>query len=280
MWKQKLCLGINEQFGLSGAEQIKLFQKVGYEAFFVDWSQDAPLKEWAALGKELDLTFQSIHAPFGQISRLWEKDEALASAALDELLACLADCERLEVPIMISHAFIGFEDHTPTEIGLERFYRLIRAAEGSGVRIAFENTEGEEYLEAVMKAFGSHPNVGFCWDSGHEMCYNHSQDMLAKYGQGGNLIATHINDNLGIRAFSGRITWRDDLHLLPFDGIADWDHIAQRLKVCGVPEFLTFELNRESKPGRYDNDLYARMSPELYIAESYKRACRVAAKLL
>ena len=109
------------------------------------------------------------------------------------------------------------------------------------------------------------------------MCYNHSKDMLALYGD--RLIATHLNDNLGVRDFGGKITYIDDLHLLPFDGIADWDNNAARLDRCGFAGPLTFELSTVSKPGRRENDLYRKLSPEEYIAECYKRACRVAAKM-
>ena len=92
------------------------------------------------------------------------------------------------------------------------------------------------------------------------------------------LIATHINDNLGILDFSGSITWHDDLHLLPFDGIGDWADIVRRLRGFDGP--LTFELSTISKPDRHENDKYARLSPEEYIAEAYSRACRVAALVM
>lgn len=57
------------------------------------------------------------------------------------------------------------------------------------------------------KALADLDNVGFCLDAGHEMCYNHSADMLSLYGD--RLIATHINDNLGIRDYGGKTTWID-----------------------------------------------------------------------
>ena len=177
---------------------------------------------------------------------------------------------------MVAHAFIGFTEHTPTDIGIDRFGRLVRRAEELGVTVAFENTEGEEYLEALMKAFRHSPAVGFCWDTGHEMCYNRSRDMLALYGD--RLICTHINDNLGIKDYDGEITYLDDLHLLPFDGIADWDDIAARLDGCNFKGIMTFELLRASKRDRHDNDVYAAMTPTDYVAECFKRACRVAAK--
>lgn len=278
MWQRKLCLGTSDTFSLSVPEQIKLFRQVGFEGFFTPWKHGARVDEWAKCAKENEMIYQSIHAPFGGSADMWGDDEEEGKKALDELLQCLQECEKYEVPIMIAHTFIGFEDHTPTPAGLERYGKLVQAAEKTGVKIAFENTEGEEYLEALMKEFSSSKAVGFCWDSGHEMCYNHSKDMLALYGD--KLIATHLNDNLGIKDYNGKITYIDDLHLLPFDGIADWDDIARRLNKCNFHGMLTFELNNVSKPGRYENDIYAKTDIKDYISEAYKRACRVAVKTL
>ena len=275
MWKKKLCLALNSQFGIPAEEQMRLIKQAGFDGFFMCWGEDGQVDSCAALAKELGLIFQSIHAPFTKAADMWGDDEEKGEIALNELLACLADCVKYEVPIMVVHAFIGFEDHTPTQIGLERFGKLVKAAEQTNVKLAFENTEGEEYLAALMNHFDS-PAVGFCWDTGHEMCYNWSKDMLALYGD--RLIATHINDNLGIRDYNGKIFWHDDLHLLPFDGIADWDDICARLDRCNYTDILTFELNTLSKPNRHENDKYTQMPIEQYIAECFNRACRVAAK--
>jgi len=276
MWKKKLCLALNSQFGIPAEEQMRLIKQAGFDGFFMCWGEDGQVDSCAALAKELGLIFQSIHAPFTKAADMWGDDEEKGEIALNELLACLADCVKYEVPIMVVHAFIGFEDHTPTQIGLERFGKLVKAAEQTNVKLAFENTEGEEYLAALMNEFKDSASVGFCWDTGHEMCYNWSKDMLALYGD--RLIATHINDNLGIRDYNGKIFWHDDLHLLPFDGIADWDDICARLDRCNYTDILTFELNTLSKPNRHENDKYTQMPIEQYIAECFNRACRVAAK--
>ena len=89
---------------------------------------------------------------------------------------------------------------------------------------------------------------------------------------------THLNDNLGISRFDGVTYWTDDLHLLPFDGIADWDYNISRMKKSKRQEILNFELNIVSKPNRYENDVYGKMTYEEYFAECYKRACRIAYK--
>jgi sugar phosphate isomerase/epimerase len=99
--------------------------------------------------------------------------------------------------------------------------------------------------------------------------------MLALYGD--RLLCTHLNDNLGIKDYTGRITWLDDLHLLPFDGVGDWLGIARRLNRHQFDGPLTFELTTISKPDRHDNDLYASMDFRVYLAMAYQRACRVAA---
>lgn len=274
MWNQKLGLGTFSEFGADNNEQIKLFKRAGFDAFFTEWYYDAPVTEWANTAKNEGMIYQSIHAPFGKSDDMWCDDKELAEIAEKELLACLADCEKHEVPIMVMHAIIGMDNHNPTEIGVERYGKIVDAAEKAGIKIAFENTEGEEYLFTLFDAFKDRKNVGFCWDTGHEMCYNHSQNLLEKLGD--KLIATHLNDNLGIKDFGGEITWLDDLHLLPFDGIANWQVIADRLDKCNYNDILTFELITKSKPDRHENDIYKKMSTEEYLAEAFKRACRVA----
>lgn len=272
MWRTKLCLGL---MGLAPTpeEEIKLLRQTGFEGFFTGWGPNSPIKTWKALADDLGMLYQSIHAPFGKAADMWKERET-AQSAIDELMACLHACADNEVPIMVAHAFIGFKDHSPTEIGIANFEIIVKEAERLGVKVAFENTEGEEYLAALMELANTYHSVGFCWDTGHEMCYNYSKDMPGLYKD--LLVCTHLNDNLGIKDFSGEITWHDDLHLLPFDGIADWDDIAARLVRSSFTAPLTFELGRGSKPNRHENDLYGKMTSEEYAAEVYKRACKIA----
>ncbi len=271
MYKTKLCLGIGN-FGISATEQIKLFKKAGFEGFFSDCDEN--ITEYRSIADELGMTYQSIHAPFDKAATLWTNSEE-ADNAVKELIKCVDDCASVNVPILVMHTYIGFEpSEGPTEAGLINYGKIVSHAAEKGIKIAFENTEGEEYLDALMQHFKDCDNVGFCWDSGHEQCYNHGKDLLNLYGN--KLIATHLNDNLGISRFDGQTYWTDDLHLLPFDGIIDWEDAAKRLNRCGYDGILTFELNTKSKPNRHDNDKYGKMDINDYIAEAYSRACRVA----
>jgi sugar phosphate isomerase/epimerase len=273
MWQRKLCLGV---FGglLPIKEQIQLFKKTGFEGFFVGYQKGCDLKEIRDYADEIGMYFQSVHAPSGGAADMWRGGEK-AENALSELLECLQETARAGVEILVCHAWIGFyTGETPNEIGVENYRKLVERAATLGVKIAFENTEGEEFLSALFKAFVGYENVGFCLDTGHETCYSQNKDLLALYGD--RLIATHINDNLGVKDYNGVITWKDDLHLLPFDGVKDWEDFARRMQKCGYQKELTFELKLASKPDRHENDIYSEMPFERYLAEAYKRACRVA----
>lgn len=276
MWKRKLCLAAH--YGcLDVCKQIEIFKTVGFDGFFTGY--DERLGEFRETADRCGMYYQSVHAPFDKMNVIWrEGDEGIA--ARDELIRCVDDSANVGVPIVVVHTYIGMgarKIDLPNEIGLSNFSHVVERAVKRNVKIAFENTEGEEFLEALMKHFENVSNVGFCWDTGHEMCYNFSNDMMALYGE--RLIATHLNDNLGIRDFDGNITFHDDLHLLPFDGIADWQSVAHRMNKYGYDGELTFELNLNSKPNRLDNEKYKKMPFEEYVTEAYARACRVCAMI-
>ena len=269
----KLCLAISKHWQAT-EDSLSLLADVGWEGFFTVWAPDDNLRHLSRLASETGMLFQSVHAPWDKIPWLWGEDAAAGDAAAAELVACVRDAADAGVSLVVAHAWKGFVPVEPTPRGIERFGGVLAAARAAGVRFALENTEGENHLDALMTAYRDHPELGFCWDTGHELCYNRSRDMLHSYGD--RLFGTHLNDNLGITDESGPTTWLDDLHLLPFDGKADWPGIAARLRACGFKGPLTFELNRTSKPGRHENDAYAAMPLRDYVAEALARARRFA----
>ena len=267
-----LGLELNEQFRIPLTEQIRVFREVGFGAFFTYWKPGMDVGELRRTADEAGMVFQSIHAPQFRVAKLWYPDGE-TQELLDELLVCLQECAKYGVPIMVVHAFCGFGMHTPTKEGLKNYSIIADEAARLGVKIAIENAEGDEYLDALMEHFKNNPWVGFCWDSGHELCYNRA-DLLGRHGS--QLIATHLNDNMGPTPEDGSITWKDDLHLLPFDGVGDWTDIAARLNRCGFDDILMFELKIVSLPDRTENDKYAAMPLREYLEEAYRRAKRVA----
>ena len=105
------------------------------------------------------------------------------------------------------------------------------------------------------------------------MCYNGAMDVPALFGD--KLICTHLNDNLG-QTDPNEITWLDDAHLLPFDGIADWQGITDRLARINYAGELTFELTLASKPGRNTHDRYKDLTLDTYFELVYAKAMQFA----
>ena len=270
-------LGINaEAYSKATIEEnIPAIANAGFDAFFTEWTLDAPIKEWAKIGEKNGLIYQSIHAPFKYVNQIWYGSDA-GKEYVELLKKCVDDCVSVNVPLMIIHPFIGFKEHEPTEIGLEFYGKIIDHAEKKGILLGFENVEGEEYLAAIMERYRDNSTVRFCWDTGHEQCYNLGKDMMALYGD--RLAGTHFNDNKGC-IDKNDITWKDDLHLFPFDGIVDWQGVMDRIHRNGYEGILTFELTLRAKPDRDTSlhDFYATMSNKEFYREVYNRAKRIAA---
>ena len=275
MWKQKIGMSVGNAYSVPTADVVRMLAQIGFDAVSPVWDAKVDLADVVSAAKESGLEVQSLHAPYHRANKMWNTDEAVSAPAKEELLRALDDCRRWEIPVMVVHAWIGFGDEVgDISTGLNNYGEVVERAAQYGIRLAFENTEGLQYLEALLEHFKDNETVGFCWDSGHEMCYNYSEDLLAKFGD--RLYMTHLNDNLGTSRFDGKIFWTDDLHLLPYDGIADWDEIVSRLKASRKMEILNFELKIASVPNRHENDIYGQMGLKSYFTEAYKRACRVA----
>lgn len=274
MWKAELCIGLLGRTGIPDTEQLDLIKKVGFDGYFPGWSEQTDLKAICSYGDRIGLKLQSVHAPFGKVDSLWYANEH-TETVMQRLLACFRASAEVHAPIVVIHPFITFTRNEATVEGIANFRILVEEARELGLKLAIENVEGEAYLDALMDAFKDESHVGFCWDTGHEMCYNHHRDLLADYGD--RLLCTHLNDNLGIKDRDGSITFHDDLHLLPFDGIADWQGIADRLVKWGFEGPLTFELKRDTALNGCDRCIYDQSDLEAYLIQAYIRACRLAA---
>ena len=274
--KPLLCLGTGLDFDeIPAVEQIQIMKSVGFDQFFFnDDKNQNPAEDEAVAEKaaKIGIGFHSIHAPFYGMDDLWhDEDGELAKVMERELKNSIDNCHNFDVPIVVMHAIIGMDNHTPTELGLERIGKIIDYAIKRGVTIGFENTEGECYLKALLDKFGELENVGFTFDSGHELCYNGGTDMLGKYGK--YLISTHLDDNHGMTD-PAHPNFLDDYHLLPFDGYADWNGVAKRLKKCGFSGSLTFEVDSKGRCGSHSNDMYLGLDIEGFVQKAYEHALR------
>ncbi len=278
MWKQKVGTSVGNMYPIPTPKVVKICATIGFEAVSPEWKTDIDFNAIAMAAKEIGITLQAVHAPYSKPADIWNEDDEKSAAVVNEYIACFEDCNKYEIPVAVIHPWAGLEpEPMPTDKGFENFDKVVEVASKYGVQVAFENTERQEvFLSALMERYKNNNTVGFCWDRGHELCYNKDADVLGTYGN--RLIMTHINDNLGISDFDGTVSSKNDLHLLPFDGISDWDEQIKRLKNARPQEILNLEISRRSKPNRHENDAYTPLTMEQYFTECYKRACRLAAK--
>ena len=230
----KLGFSLEMEYGCPIEQVISLLRDAGFSALSPLYGQD--ISAIAEYARACNMALQSLHAPPKGMARLWQAEDGQLHK---DMLDSLDICARFEIPILVVHGWQGMPYTFPdTPLDFTFWDIFVCHAEELGVAVAFENLEGEEYLAALMERYRSQPHVGFCWDSGHDRCYPHETDFLAAYGN--RLMMTHLNDNLGITGST--CTSKDDLHLLPFDGNADWDAQLGRLKAARAQDTLNFEL--------------------------------------
>ena len=88
MYKQKLCLAIGTSKTLGEEEQMLLYKKVGFDGFFTGYGNDEQIVNIAAAAKREGMIFQSIHAPFHHVDKLWLEGEE-GDSALKEIADCI-----------------------------------------------------------------------------------------------------------------------------------------------------------------------------------------------
>jgi sugar phosphate isomerase/epimerase len=147
------------------------------------------------------------------------------------------------------HLSSGMKPPSLTDIGRGRFIALVEHAAAKGVQIAFENQRKLANIAWTFEEFEDAPNVGFCWDTGHEACFSPGRQYMPLFGQ--RLICTHIHDNSG--------EFNRDEHLLPFDGKLDFERIARQIRESGFTGSLMLEAIAAN------SHLYDDMTCEAYL---------------
>lgn len=250
-------------------EQFKLIKEAGFDGVFVLYSGIEPIDEWAEELDKYQLQFENIHGPFVNANLLWQADDA-GREYLKFLKETIIDaCHRVNVDKCVMHVTVGNQAPEITKEGLALFGDMCDYAKAKNVQICFENLEPLPHIDAVME-YISDPFHGFCWDCGHNACYTPHIDMMKKFGS--RLKCIHLHDNLGVTQ-PGNIDYRDDRHFLPFDGILDWDWVAEKLNSINYNGPVTLEVSERGKPE------YREWSLKKYLEEAYKRGCEIRAKL-
>lgn len=273
---EKLGFSLQSKYASPVPEVLKLLQAAGFAAVSPGWERGADLTATVSAAERCGLILQSLHGPVRGLAAMWSREEACFGPILQDLLRATDECAKYGIPILVVHSWNGKEyTFREEDLYFDNFDVLLERAAHKGVRVAFENLEGPEYLAALMTHYADSETVGLCWDSGHELCYNPGWDFLRDYGD--RLLMTHLNDNFGRTSPDGKLLTTDDLHLLPGDGTADWAETVEKLKKSRKQEILNFELKIRPKGDRCIKDLYSKMPLEEFFVKAYETASRALA---
>lgn len=256
---RKLGINLQSMPEMSVEEQLKLWSEAGFQAIFTGMHSIEEQENLSNLFAKHGLDYESIHAPFGSINDIWLDNEA-GEKMCQDLDTCIDRCAMSNVPIMVIHMSSGLTPPPVTDLGRSRYEKLIEHAGKKNVRLAFENLRKLSHLAWVFEHFADNDTVTMCWDCGHQTCFTPQIEFMPMFGD--RLSYLHIHDNYGVL--------NQDSHLIPFDGVIDFEKVAKQIKASGFTGTLTFETIRRN------SNHYEGFTWEEYIRRNAEAAKRLA----
>ncbi len=234
---RKIGINLHGLKGYTDEEYLREMAGLGFNTTFTGVREASRQSSIADLCVRYGIECETLHAPFGHINDIW-KDTEDGQTMLDELCQCVDHCLLANAPIAVVHLSAGMNPPSITDIGRDRFARLVDYAREKNVKIAFEN---QRMLANIAWAFETFKDstVGFCWDCGHEFCFTPGRHYMPLFGD--RLICTHIHDNTAV--------FNEDKHYLPFDGACDFDYVAETLRNSGYTGSLMLEVGNMDRYG-------------------------------
>lgn len=236
---RQIGINMHAMHGLTDEEYIKAIAGLRFSTTFWEVVDKTRQAQVANLLAKYNVECENLHSPFNHINDIWLDCEG-GEQMLAELKNCVDHCVIANAPTMIVHMSSGNTPPPITDIGRARYEKLVEYAIKKNVKVAFENLRKTANFAWAMETFYNEPMVGFCWDCGHEACYQNGREFMPWYGE--KLICTHIHDNCGEPD-------ADD-HLLPFDGAVNFDRFAEHIKNSGYKG--SFMLEVANLVHRYD----------------------------
>jgi len=252
---RKIGINLHAYKNLTDEENISYTASSGFDTVFCKFYDKERQASLAKLLEKHALECESIHAPYRDINSIW-LDNATGDDMLDKLKTCVDHCQIVGAKIAVVHLSGGNNPPPITDIGRDRFARLVDHASSKSIKIAFENQRKLANIAWALEAF-TPDTAGFCWDCGHEFCCTPGRHYMPIFGD--RLICTHIHDNSCI--------YNDDAHLIPFDCKIDFGYVTDRLKEYSYNGTLMLEIGNEAH--------YKNISP----TDFYEKAVCAAKKL-
>lgn len=230
-------IGISWFFGfkVEPEERVKLLQKYGFDCVITNAdkkfdNQNGSIKKQVKLFKKYGLKLSSLHMRYKSVDlpHFWMKD-ARGEMLVKTLIKDVKLTRKYGFTCVVVHLKGRY-----TNVGIERLKRVLKVCEKYDINLAIENLDNEKVFVKVFENI-KHPNLKFCYDSGHHNIWMKNIDLLKNYGD--KLVALHLHNNMGDY----------DVHSLKKFGNINWDNIAKKL--AELPDInLDYELIMKNKP--------------------------------
>ena len=252
-------------------EALRLIKEAGFDCFFSPSYNMRAVLEMKNEAERLGLDFEFLHGPAGAkhpsgsalyMNHVWKATPDYVPL-MDAILTSIDCAAEAEIKTVVLHVNGDWKPPMISDIGLARFDRIVAHAVRRGVHIAFENLRTHGTLAALMERYERVPEVGFCYDCGHEHCYTESIPYLDIFGN--RTLCTHIHDNFGR---DKEDPLKDaDYHYLPFEGDIDYAAMMRKLDKYGYAGSLMLEVSQRH---------YGDISAEEFLAIAYERAKKLS----
>jgi len=202
------------------------------------------------------LVIDSVHAPLGSDIDVSHPDKDVRKYSVHLFKQTINACTEIGCSILIVHLCSKFPDDefdSRMIAARESLEDIIPYACNKNIALAVENLIKPNTFQLFEHVLAEQDadNVGVCLDTSHANIAGNLYSILGKYAN--RIIAVHISDNKGLL----------DDHMLPFEGVIDWDkfikHFAEKLYKGN------FLLEVEMRESSFKD-------PEVFLKEAYTRA--------
>ena len=212
--------------------KIDAIKNAGYDGIFLSYknnTENMTLEEQIEYCKKINLEVSMIHCEYNiqDLNNFWLENNKIADEAMNFYIHQIESIAQFNVSNFVMHAN-GPIQPTLSKFGLKRIENILKTCEKYNINLCIENLEYPSVVEYILENI-KHPNLYFCYDTGHKNCFAPDSEIAKKYNS--KLIINHIHDNLG---------FHDD-HLILGSGTIDIDNLANEMKDCKA-EYLSAEI--------------------------------------
>ena len=204
-------------FDIDKEERAKLIHEQGFDCVITNqdsrfFNQNGTMQEQMDIFKKYNLEVSSLHNQYvtEELPNFW-LDNEIGTKLENTLKYDIETAGKYGIKCVVVHMMGEY-----SAFGETRLKRILDFCETHKVFLAVENIDYKHpFIEIFEKI--NHPYLKFCYDSGHNNCFDPEIDYLEKYGD--KLICLHLHDNNG----------KQDEHTLNRFGTINWHSIAKKL---------------------------------------------------